>query len=656
MSIHCAIEPAAERDLMARLADGIAAKMVPVFADVHAEIRKFARTGGTRRDDRGSAQDHARCVMDYVFAQLQTIDRFQAAERDFQSRMANALDETAHRNAVIDFARALGADARRLRRDRKAFAAWFDADAVLERCHKRIGERERALAHAVERLGPIMADAVISDPLGLNPALLNEWATKVWTPTLGWRGDPRVREAAYRSLATIAPNVARWPFGTLFDNILSQVRRTCLDLGSPVWVQCAAIDALMQLSPASLAAVVNQRLRHDDGDDGLFLRRHMVRLLAGHSERHAEFPALLSQLAIDGNGAVRQAASDVVHLLPAPAALPLIEASKRDPDPQVRAAMFADVERLLKVCPAHVLAVHLNALLRLEEDEFVLRVALDAAGGLAARVPEASRDAVCRRLRGAIDALHARHVSPRIDRWADEARERVWLQADRFAMRIGHAIHSASATRQEARVYPIPALAAMPDEQRMTVGRAMAVLAQGNYGLSVKLGRRPTIQRGEMIRRRLWRILFEGRHSATDKRQAHVHTTGRHYHGTMLAPSSRMSELAPTKVPGEPLFEAREGGWRNYLPLVDQVLHALDRGRAIEVFTSAGLTTIVPPARLISRAAVFLRISHRFVELAELRNRDPAAFVASLRRHGCEVTFARYDGAPPAPAIEAMFA
>ena len=177
----------------------------------------------------------------------------------------------------------------------------------------------------------------------------------------------------------------------------------------------------------------------------------------------------------------------------------------------------------------------------------------------------------------------------------------------------------------------------------------MAVLAQQDFGLSLQASLLPSLQRGEFFRRRLWRILFEGGNSATDKRQAFRHAIGRHYHGAMWAPSARMAELAPTKVPGEPLFESSEGGWRNYLPLLDQVLSALDRGGTCEIFTSAGITAVTAPESILQRIRAFWRISRDFPRLAALRNREPEDFLAALRKMGIEIAFRPYSEGTPTP-------
>ncbi len=638
-----------KRRLQDRLADGLAPKLLPVFADIHAEIVE----GLDAKHHSGSARSHAEALAQYCLKQAEIIAEFAAAEQQFQTRLTNAVDTAEERAAILDFARSLGADRRQLQSDRRAFGAWFDADAVIERYQKRIGERERALAHGIERLGLIAADYAATDPLMSDTAFFIDLADRLLNEMRHWRGDARVRQAVHSCLAAIAMQIDHWPFGYWFEDVLSATRRVCLDEGEDVWVQCAAFDALMALSPASIATAVKARLEHDlhekkhqAADNDLFLRRHLVRLISANLWRDEAFPIVLARLAEDKSGAVRQSLADCIHLLPSSLAAERIFSLRNDADPQVRAAMFADVPRFLEVIKPGDYAAHIDHILNGDEDEFVLRIALDAASVLAewCRDNESDCSSHITAIAASITAFKQRRLSPKFMRWADEANERVWLASDAEALQIASIIRAVTQDQREADIRSIKPLAKWLGQDEEKVGRVMAALAQNDFGLSLQNGQKPTLQRGEWIKRRLWRIWFEGRHSATDKRQAHVHTTGRHYHGTLIAPSARMSELAPTKVPGEPLFESKEGGWRNYLPLIDQVLSALDHGRPLQLFTSAGITDIAPPTRLRERLRAFISITRGFAQLAELRNREPAEFLTALRGLGVGVDFRSYSG------------
>ncbi|WP_427969091.1 HEAT repeat domain-containing protein [Altererythrobacter sp.] len=661
-SIDLPLTEALPRPLAERLDDGVAERLVPVYADLRDEIVAFA-------DERAApmpARRHAEIVARFCNRQSATIAALGKAEALFQSRFTSAADEAEERAAILDFARALGADSRQLKRDAKALEKFFDADAVLERFHKRMGERERALAYALERLGPVAGDALSEDPGMIESAFFIDLFEDLLAGMRNWRGDPRVRRAAHMCMGRIARRISRWPGGVWFDTMLSATRRVCLDESEDLWTQCAALDALLALSPTSIPSVMRRRLSvsmsaktPQQRDNELFVRRHMVRMLCANLGRIAKLKPVLATLANDPDGAVRQAFADSLHELPEEHARGMLTRMRTDKDPQVRAAIFADPARLLgRVDPA-TYVLHIRRILTYDTDEFVLRIAMDAAAATVSWClfrEHAALDEVVRSMREGIALFRRRALSPKLLRWADEARERIWLMSDPEALEIAGLIRATTEGQREAQIKRVRGLRPHIKADREKVGRVMAVLAQRDFGLSLETGLRPSIQRGEWLRRRWWRIMFEGRNSATDKRQAFHHTTGRHYWGSMIAPSARMAELAPTKVPGEPLFESKEGGWRNYLPLLDQVLSALDRGGTIELYTSAGITEIEAPSGLWRRMRAFWRVSRDFVRLAGLRNREPGEYLAELRKLGLTITFRSYgEVEEPNPEVVKLF-
>lgn len=538
-----------------------------------------------------------------------------------------------------------------MRRDKAALDRFFDADAVQERMRKRSGERERALAYALERLGPIAGAALAADQGEAQSPFFADVFRELLAEMRGWGGDPRVRRAAHLCLMHAVTPLDGKAEAFWFDLALSATRRAALDETEEVWTQCAAFDALLAISPQSVPSSFMRRLAVKPAtlspqlrDNEIFVRRHMVQMVCSQVGREPKFSPLLAQLANDPEGAVRQRFAEFLHLLPRENAGALLTRLRTDRDPQVRAAIFADPARLVGVVAPTDYAHHILRVFTFEQDEFVLRVALDAACALAAALPgDEGRAELVAQLRSGIAGLYQRGISARVLRWAGEARERLWLICDTEAQEIAAHLRDATQGLKEVRSRRVADLRETLKGNPELVGRVMAVLAQNDFGLALRPGLLPRVQRGEYFRPRLWRILFEWRNSSTDKRQAFRHTIGRHYYGPLIAPSARMSELAPTKVPGEPLFEGNEGGWRNHLPLLDTVLSALDRGGVTQIFTSEGVTRIAAPESFFRRAWLFLKISRDFAGLAALRNREPASFVNRLREMGIECDFFLYD-------------
>ena len=626
---------------------GIAAPLAPVYDDLAAEV------AAAPAPDIGGWRGHCLRLALFASAQMEIIERFNADAALFNARFASVQDEAERQAAILDFAEKLGADKARLRKDKRAMSAWFDGDAALERYRRRVGERERAMAHAAERAGLMAARALEAGECAISDALLARDFASMLDTVRSYRAEPRVREAAHQSLRHIAMSSVDELDAFWIETALRETRRVALDWRESVWTQCAALDTLAIISPDGFRSVLAKRLASDAKadtpvrqDNRLFVRRHLARLLAARVDGDAKLVRALETLSLDGEGAVRQAVAEAIPSLPVDLAKAMTTRLRIDRDPQVRAQLFADPVGMAQACGARRYAPHILRVLSREKNELVLRMAMDAGWRLCEHLrTENAEDFlhILPDLQKALIALRERVEEPKIRRWAGEAFERLWLLSDEEALAIASEARDAGARLREGQSCKVAALGAdvMADPDK--VGRALAVLAQSDFGYDITERRKPTLQRGDRLTRKLWRTLFELRHSATDKRQAFLHTIGRTHEGTISAPSARMAELAPTKVPGEPLFQSEDGNWRNWLPLVDHVLSAIDMGRTIRVFSSEGITAIVPPTGMAARMRASWRIAGRFAELADLRNRTGHEFVRALAEHDVAITFEPYE-------------
>jgi poly-gamma-glutamate synthase PgsB/CapB len=188
------------------------------------------------------------------------------------------------------------------------------------------------------------------------------------------------------------------------------------------------------------------------------------------------------------------------------------------------------------------------------------------------------------------------------------------------------------------------------------------VLAQDDFGFDIeRCIRGYRITRGPMFGFRLWRFLFEVLRSATDKRQAHVHTVGRFSYATIRAPSAILGELSETKVPGEPFTIAVEGNWRPYLPLPDDFVSILNLSwlfpRTVRFYTCQGVTEVQGPRGLLRRLKTGYRLTKDFAAYARLRNWDekaastPDAYIEAMQKLGFEITFRDHGAAQGQEAV-----
>ena len=575
----------------------------------------------------------------------------------FNKQILRATHAEEQRQAIIDYAADLGATNRQLRRDRRAFARWFGPDAVTDRFIHRHAATERLIVFYLDRLGLLAARVLRLDGEAVGH-------TKLWQQLnlernlqslLAYDGDSRVTSAAFQSLATALQAL---PYqaqeGAVAENTLLYIYRSALEPRQHIPIQCAALTLLQNLSANSLYTALTQRLTQPHPGDDLFVRRHAVNILGENLLRLPALRELFPVLVEDPSPFVRQALAQALR------AAPLVDLSRwlrylacEDPVPQVRGAALLEALALLNTLDHADVSLNIvSESLQHEEDAFVLRVGLKVASDGLARLIELPGDASWYAqqwyitLLPLLTTLHTQAQSLSVRRWAAQARERMWCiyhpQARQLRPELERHLaglkpgHIKRLPRRLFTTYPIT-----------TICRVLSVLAQNDFGFDIQRsiwGVR--IMRGHRFRFRLWRALHEFRHPSPDKRQAHRHTIGRIFYGQLRIPSAILSELAETKVPGEPLFMGPEAGWRPYLPLVDEVHASLDASlfcRRVQLFTSEGITELVPPKSLRRRLWAKWRLTYHFTEYARLRNwqeqnpNSPASYLQALEKLGFRI-------------------
>jgi poly-gamma-glutamate synthase PgsB/CapB len=387
---------------------------------------------------------------------------------------------------------------------------------------------------------------------------------------------------------------------------------------------------------------------------------------------------LIAVAADNPSSFVRQQLATTVAQLPAEAALYwLHRLAIEDHDPKVRAAALLTAledhgdDTLIAQYPQLLLKVFAD-----ETDHFVLRTALYVAAqyqqpdrrlGVPGQPESSDRNTVRYddsalattyrdQILPAIRRLQATAADLPVRRWAAQAAERIWAQLDPAASRLLTTLRQHLAGLRPGRSRWISKRRLGGCDETL-LGRVLSLLAQDDYGYDAQRswwGYR--VSRGPVFRFRLWRLLHELFTPAPDKRQAFSHTIGRVSEATIRAPSQILAELSETKVPGEPLFLAEEGGWRPYLPLPDDFMSAvhigIGRPRPVRFFTSEGVTEVVPPTGLLKNSLAYLRLTLRFADYAQARNwRDgdgasSQAYLGQFTRLGFRLRFQAYGDRP----------
>ena len=647
------------------------------LAALEADFRRWWANSDLARPDEDEAEQTRALLLFLLYEveeTLETIYYLRGQRVEFDSRYAHAVTEEERRQHVLDFARILGADAATLKGDRAAFARWFGHDAVTDRFHRRLGEKEQHAAFCLERIGTLTAHLIAgiegeARRVDLFRSLRLDARIE---PILGYDGDPRVRIRAFGCLAAALRGL---PPGArerqVKSAVLQYIYRAALDERQDLWIQCEALELLQHMSADSFARAARHRLEIPGAADNLFVRRRVVRLLGENLPHRPELAKLMERASDDPSPFVRQAVAAALSRAPDDVCLTLFrKLAREDRHPAVRGAALVELPVLCGRPPLReALLAATRAVLQDEGERFVLRVCLQKLAEAHALLPPDAAAAWRDGLLPTLEALHLEAPDLAVRRWAARAREHLWCQSERQRLALKKKLAAIARRTPPGRARPLPAdLLAGAGEAEL--GRVLSLLAEDDFTLSLARGRFVTrLHRGMKFAFRTWRVLHELRHPATDKRQAFPHTTGRIAYGELRAPAAYLAEQTETRVPGEPLYLEEEDGWRPYLPLVDELISCLDEklGPAtVRFYTSEGVTELRAPARLAQRLRARLILTRRFASYARLRNwreqegTAPDAYVAALRRLGFELRFtphARDDGSPSEadPAVTRFF-
>lgn len=603
-----------------------------------------------RKTDR-LAQRLGAFIAKKIQEELQYVTDLRRRHAEFIKRHARASSEMERMQHILDYAQFLGASSEQLAGDKQAFSRWFGADAVADRYVRRHSQAERRIALCLKRLGNLSAlvlekdgeatdHHVLWNRLGIEPAA---------KPLLAYDGDSRVNIEAFHCLSTALKAMpSSMQQGSVDDTTLQYIYRSALESRQEVWIQCEALKLLQSLSVESMQTALEKRLTHPLEGDDFFVRRRAVLLLGENLHRLPALRQIIPDIAKDPSPYVRQALAHALRNATNEDQHNWIrQLAIEDESSQVRAVAILELQQLAQQAD-HFLPVLkiLSQVFEQEQDSFVLRVALKVVIEThLALAPEAGSKWKTDLL-PSLANLHTGAKSLSVRRWAAQARELLWLQSNQEASKLAEQLKLDVKRISPGKRARLPKYMRKTDET--VLGRVLSVLGQQNFGFDVSRGKWGSqIGRGHRFGFRWWRFLYEIRNPSPDKRQAFRHTVGRLFQGNLRAPSGILSELAETKVPGEPLFVSTEGGWRPYLPLVDDVISTLDQGtnRPVKFFTSEGVTELTPPPSLLGRTKAGLTLSNKFPEYARMRNwqessqAKPSSYLHALQELGFKITF-----------------
>jgi poly-gamma-glutamate synthase PgsB/CapB len=604
-------------------------------------------------------------LLEWLEEECSSLARLIERRDGFERLSARTVSGDERRQLILETARQLGSSGASLWADSRALGRWFDEVAVGERFERAIGECRQRICFGCERLGAVVAERLH----GMDEQeQLSAWAELSLEAALWDLSDrdrhPLIICAALDCWSAVAGALRPSLRASCFSSRLRQrVTRLAQDRREPVSKQIAALDLLALVERKPLRIVIQQRLASPLEGDDFFVRAHVVKLIGRLLDDLEELVPLLALATEDPSPLVRQEVGRQLDRTSIDVCTEHWLELVTDPVAEVRGVAYDVVPKLLDNGDLVAwLGATLRKVLVEESDATIARIGLEAlVRGYT--VLSADSELASEWWHDSIETLaEVRSNSPSIPlrRTASEFREVLWVLHDPEARELLESLRDANLLPRAGESRQLPR-ALVGDRDPWVVGRVLSVLAQEDFPLDLEKGRRGRrLTRGFRFRFRLWRFLHELRHPQPDKRQAFRHTIGRVHYGEIRAPSARLAELAETKVPGEPLHIAEEGGWRPYLPLVDDCLSLLNQslpGRPTLFFTSEGVSEVRPPAGIRGRLRAYLQLNWNYPHYARLRNwrassqASPSAYVDALTELGFTLSFQPHAERPTVESL-----
>jgi poly-gamma-glutamate synthase PgsB/CapB len=545
----------------------------------------------------------------------------------------NSNDEGLRNKVILKFSKDLGATDEELKNDSEALSRWFDFDAVSDRARAIIAVHERNIYFLIERFGNV--EALDSNKIDYLISLAENY-----------KGNHKIPEVA---LSIVLESIIK---GTKISK--ESIARILYN------VEQAEHDIHHKANYIKLLSVVNSEkfVKHYSDLAGspqhaedIFARENLVRVFKYISDEKL-VTELITLTSNDSSSFVKQALCEYLSNFNSELAKVSLEnILLNDFNQTVQASAYmAFANNVLIEKNLEPLTILTAKVFKKIKNEFVLRFCLsDIQRVFTALNDSELASKYIQKFKGLISELLEDNLPVSVKRLA--------IETNLIITTISNSkLHNCKKKLQDL-ITQINIGDSLeindPEINSLAIdelGKLLCLIAKNEFDLEF-WSRDGTyfISRGVKKEFRLWRFLHEIFISIPDKRENYNHTQGRVFHGENLA-LSHIAELAETQVPGEPLYINEEKSLRTFLPLLDYCLSVIDKGKEANIFSSEGITTIIPPQGFISRFYAKAMLSWQFKKVAKLRNWHQGVFwhansyIVKLEEFGLKISFNEYNG------------
>jgi poly-gamma-glutamate synthase PgsB/CapB len=433
----------------------------------------------------------------------------------------------------------------------------------------------------------------------------------------------RALELVHRAASTLPEHERQICLGV---EGLRALRAYALGEQASGFVRATALDVFVGVVGSKAASVLSEVLQQREGRDLMLVRRRAVRAIPQTRMASDRCLALAELAGSDPSEHVRQGLAATLREIGTRAAYDRLgELVRSDGSPRVAGVALLELERAAHadrgsaqlLCDVLVEACRGDALV--QRTALAVFSRLGPNGGIVA-----------------FDERFPRAVTELIESGPGETAEQGALLLRRWeiAYDAGLSELSAALTRvleglalgKKTRFAPPGGL------EPRALERVLCVCGAEDYPIAASYSKGiAKLTRGERKRTRWWRLQHELLHPAPDKRQNYLHGQARSDRADAITIPLGLAEVTPTRVPGERRTTHGQS-WAGFLPRVDDVLFACERGRPRRLLTVFGTLVLEPPASALARFRARWSINLRYAALAELRERSLRGAADSERR------------------------
>jgi len=596
-------------------------------------------------------------IMRYIDDSIDRANSFTLMIQNFRRELNSAVGEYQKEQIILDYAYQLNPSRQALQADKRALKRYFDEDALVERITAKISYIQRSIITALDRLIIIFHELIES---GQNP--INLWdkfhLNIFFLRLLNYKEQNRVKQYSFKLFTTVISYIDIDNLRKILDReLFTLLYDTAISPREDVWSQRDAISVILRFDISYFLDIAYYHFKQNHTADSIFVRHQIAKLCSYNShkdKRLAHF--ILSTILKDPSPYVRQALSKTIFDMQDEILYPIREELiLNDNENSVRAYGLLQILRD-DINHRDRLDIFrlIFKILESDSDIFVVKTALFAIQELS--TGEASKylkdKSILKEAYKNIEIFLQDDTKPPIlKRYASITKEHIWISFDEGRSSIYRNLKLFIPTIKETKSKKIPKELLILEDKELY--RVLSTVVQRDFSIQLKRGLFGYyIYRGDIFKRRLWRVIFEFMHPSPDKRQAFLHTIARVYDYPLIFPSTIMAEQAPTKVPGEPYLIPEEDSSRPFIPLLDHFYSLLHqptlRLRDYKIYTNEGITTISPPKSIFQRVRARFKLYFDFAQIARVRNwretdkESPDTYLKILKDLGFGIKFSPY--------------